>query len=267
MNRCTLLFALLLVSGIAHAGFDQSHASWNSLLHDYVVVAPDGLSSRVRYAGLLANRAKLNSYLDEVSNVTAAEYNSWPRRERLAFLINAYNAYTIALVLSKYPSLHSIRDLGSIFESPWKIKFDHLFGSLHDLEFIDHSMIRAPGHFDEPRVHFALVCASVGCPMLRKDAYTAIHLEEQLEDGLRRFLSDRTRNRFDPTKQELQVSSIFRWYHDDFAKGHQASGSVTSLLRQHADDLADVARERDVIRNQQFEIEYLPYDWSLNDAK
>jgi len=109
---------LALTSGWAHA-FDHSHATWQALLARHVKVAAHGNASVVDYRGVQSGRALLKTYLDSVSAVSDSEYRQWSKPQRLAFLINAYNAFTIDLVLSKYPNLESIKDIGSVFQSPW----------------------------------------------------------------------------------------------------------------------------------------------------
>src|ERR1700691_2046756 len=188
--------AALLAAANPALAFDHSHAGWDALLKRHVVVATDGSSSRADYAGFAADRHALQSYLDSLSAVSEAEYRNWTREQKLAFLINAYNAYTIDLVLTRYPDLQSIKDLGWLLKSPWKKEFFTLLGVTRSLDDLEHGLIRAPGVFDEPRIHFAVNCASVGCPMLRDEAFSAARLDAQLEDGTRRFLGDRTRNRY-----------------------------------------------------------------------
>ncbi len=109
-------------------------------------------------------------------------------------------------------------------------------------------MIRAPGVFNEPRNHAAVDCASIGCPMLRNEAFTANQLDAQLEDGMRRFLSDRTRNRFDAASNTLSVSKIFDWNKGDFEKGHQGITSLDTTFARYADALGDTPQARDTIR-------------------
>jgi hypothetical protein len=262
-----IVAALLLAAAQAALAFDHGHAAWESLLKRHVVVAPGGNSSRVDYSGFHADQAALQVYLGGLSAVTPAEYRNWSREQKLAFLINAYNAFTVSLVLTRYPDLKSIRDLGSIFRSPWKKEFFVLLGAERSLDDVEHGLIRAPGAFDEPRIHFAVNCASVGCPMLRAEAYVAERLESQLEDGARRFLGDRSRNRYDPASAALEVSRIFDWYKADFEKGNRGIGSVPRFLARYADILADEAAPRAEIRQGLVRIHYLDYDWSLNDTK
>ena len=103
-----------------------------------------------------------------------------------------------------------------MFGSPWKEKFFTLLGREAHLDQIEHEMLRKPGVYDEPRVHYAVNCASIGCPMLREEAFVAARLEAQLEEQARRFLSDRTRNRFNPATGKLEVSEIFKWFKEDW---------------------------------------------------
>ncbi|MBK8173738.1 MAG: DUF547 domain-containing protein [Rhodospirillales bacterium] len=248
------------------ADFDHHHAAWDALLRKHVVVSPDGTESRVDYQGFKAERSALDAYLAELSAISEADFDAWSRDERLAFLINAYNAFTIDLILTAYPNLHLIRDLGSLAASPWQHPFFTLLGARHSLDDIEHKMIRAPGAFDEPRVHFALVCASIGCPMLRNEAYTADHLDAQLEDGLRNFLADRSRNRFVPAPRSLEISRIFDWYGGDFSKGERGFTSVAATLGAYADLLADDPTARTAIRERRVPISFLDYDWDLNDT-
>ena len=217
-----LALALPLLAALpVRAAFDHSHAQWNALLVKHVRLIAGGNASQLDYAGIKAERATLDAYLAHLSAVPAAEYGRWSREQKLAFLINAYNAFTVALILGAYPGLKSIKDLGGFLQSPWKKKFFRLLGAERSLDDIEHEVIRAPGMFDEPRIHAAVVCASIGCPMLRNEAFLAERLENQLEDGMRRFMSDRSRNRFAPARGRLEVSKIFDWYGEDFGKSHR----------------------------------------------
>lgn len=264
---CSVIAVLLLAAGNAVAAFDHTHASWDALLRRYVIVAQDGSASRVDYARFGADRSAFQSCLDALSSVTEAEYRGWTREQRLAFLVNAYNAFTVKLVLTRYPDMTSIKDLGSLLSSPWKKKFFMLLGAERSLDEIEHGLIRAPGAFDEPRIHFALNCASIGCPMLRDRAYVAERLDAQLEDSLRRFLGDRSRNRYDPASGELRVSRIFDWYEPDFGKADRGTNPVSRFLARYADLLADGAEARTAVRLGQAKLRYLDYDWNLNDAR
>ncbi len=267
-----LPWALLGVMGAPEAqttpsGFDHRHAAWDALLQRHVVVAPGGNASTLRYAALQAQRGELKAYLDSLSAVAPATYGAWSRPQQLAFLINAYNAFTVELILTRYPDLKSIKDLGNLLQSPWKKKFFRLLVQERSLDEVEHEMIRAPGVFDDPRIHVAVVCASIGCPMLRNAAFVAERLDAQLDDALRRFLSDRSRNRFDAGTGTLAVSKIFDWYRKDFEQGHQGIDSLQTLFSRHADVLGPTPQAQAEIRAGRYKLAYLDYDWALNDAR
>lgn len=249
------------------AGFDHRHNAWDTLLRQHVVTAPGGHASVLRYGAMQAERTRLQAYLVALSAVAPSTYDRWSRAEQLAFLINAYNAFTVELVLTRYPDLKSIKDLGSLLRNPWKRVFFQLLGRQQSLDDVEHGLIRAPGVFDDPRIHFAVVCASIGCPMLRDEAYVAERLDAQLDDGLRRFLGDRARNRFDVATGTLWVSKIFDWYRSDFEKGHKAIGSLQDLFARHADVLGSTPQQQADLKAGRYKLAHLEYDWALNDAR
>ena len=269
----TAVALLALVSAEARAGFDHTHAAWTDLLRKHVRVAPDGNGSRVDYRGFAADRARLAAYLASLSAVGVGEYVSWSKPQQDAFLANAYNAFTVEKILTRYPNLKSIRDFGLVFGNPWKDRFFTLLGRPQHLDGIEHETMRAPGVFDDPRVHVAVNCASIGCPMLAPQAFTAEKLDAQLEDLMRRFLSDRTRNRYDPRTNTLELSRLFDWYADDFKKGgvsflgYPGFASLAALGARYADVLADTDADRSALRAQRAPIRFVDYDWSLNDVK
>ena len=261
------LVALLVCLPLsAMAAFDTSHAAWSALLAAHVVRSPDGNASQVRYTTFKQDTAARRAYLDSLSAVTRAEFDAWPAAQRLAFLINAYNAFTVELVLTKYPDLKSIKDLGNFVQSAWKKKFFQLFGEATSLDGIEQDMLRKRGSYDDPRIHFALNCASIGCPMLREEAYTAARLEAQLDNQAERFMSDRSRNRYNAATGRLEVSKIFDWYGDDFKLGHQGIRSTLAFFARHAARLSDVPAEQETIRTQRASVVTLDYDWRLNDV-
>ena len=163
------------------AAFDHSHAAWNALLKKHVVLLDGGKASQVRYAGMAADRVALKAYLAQLSAVSPAAVEAFSKPQQMAFLINAYNAFTVELILTRYPKLDSIRDLGSLLTKPWSIKNVPLLGTLLTLDNIEHDNLRTKGRFDDPRVHFAVNCASIGCPMLREEAFVADRLDAQLD--------------------------------------------------------------------------------------
>jgi hypothetical protein len=258
----TLMVAAALVSTGANAAFDQSHSKLDTLLGEHVVWIDNGHASQVDYAGIKRDPSMLNAYLAEVAAVSQQQYQTFSKAQKLAFLINAYNAYTIEFILTEYPDIESIKDLGSLFSNPWKKKLFPLLGEKRSLDDIEHDMIRKPGSFDDPRIHMAVNCASIGCPALRSDAYVADRLDEQLEDSVRRFLSDHSRNRADA--KGLWLSKIFDWYKKDFEK---QSGSVQDWLVPYAQLLSDDAKTQAAVRGKSLRVRYLDYDWALNDLK
>jgi len=256
-----------LAAALPVLALDHSHRAWDELLKKHVRFVQDGNASRVDYAGFARDRAQLKAVLDDYQKVTLAEFDAWGKPRQQAFLINAYNAFTVEKILRRYPDIKSIRDYGTVFGNPWKDKFFTLFGTPAYLDFIEHETLRKDGAYDDPRVHVAVVCASIGCPMLRNEAFVAERLDAQLDDAMRRFLSDRTRNRYNSASGKLEVSKIFDWYGKDFEKGHKGYSSVKATLGRYADLLADRPEDRAAIRAGKVDVGFLDYDWGLNDAR
>jgi hypothetical protein len=263
--RAGLLAAFLAGLTLPALALDHAHKAWDELLGRHVVYVENGNASRVDYAGLARDRDRLRSVLDGYESVNRREFDVWTRAQQQAFLINAYNAFTIEKILQRYPKIRSIRDFGTVFGNPWKDKFFKLFGAPAYLDQVEHEILRKDGVYDEPRVHVAVVCASIGCPMLRNEAFVPERLELQLEDAMRRFMGDRSRNRYNPATGRLEVSRIFDWYGKDFEKGHKGFASVRQALARYADLLADRPEDRALVRAQKPEVAFLDYDWALND--
>ncbi len=263
IKRLFLVIVLFITANsVVVAKFD--HSIWNGLLQDHVYIIRHGQASRVDYAALLQQRAVLRKYLSQLSAIHVSEFTTWSKPERLAFLINAYNAYTVELILTRYPRLESIKDLGFLLFSPWKKSFVPLLGETHSLDDIEHGMIRKSGDYHEPRIHFAANCASIGCPALRNEAYTGIKLEEQLEAATHAFLADRTRNRYNATTGKLEVSEIFDWYGEDFAQGWRGWHSLNQFFAHYAESLTDTSKARQAVISGDVKIKFLDYDWKLN---
>jgi Protein of unknown function, DUF547 len=257
------LLALLLVclAALAQAQtFDHGYAAWDALLKKHVRWLPDNKQSRVDYAAFAKDRAELKKVLDALSAVPKAEFDAWSREQRMAFLINAYNAFTVEVILTKYPDLKSIKELGVFNRGPWKNEFFTLLGDKHHLDWIEHEQLRPK--YADPRVHGAVNCASIGCPALRPEAFTAGKLDAQLEDGMTRFIADRTRNRVAGGK--LEVSSIFKWFKEDFEKGHKGIASVEDLFAKYATQVSDKPEEQAALKAKTLPVSHLDYDWSLN---
>jgi hypothetical protein len=249
-----ILLALMLTNpAITRAAecpkIDHAHAAWNVLLQRWV---RDG---RVAYSAIKQEvGAPLEAYLEELSATCALNYEKWSRNERLAFWINAYNAYTVKLIVDHYP-IQSIRKIGFLPGAAFRRRFVPMLGlkgEIISLNDIEHGTLRAD--FREPRIHFALVCASVGCPVLNNEAYRAKDLDRQLDEQARLFLSDTSKNRFDPATNTLHLSPIFDWFRADFTA---VAGTIVAYVARYLNDPR--------ISNPDVKIKYTDYDWSLND--
>ena len=221
-----------------------SHQLWDELLE--TGVRANGL---VNYKAFIRQKNKLGQYLDLLSD-TAPNPDTWSREEQLAYWINAYNAFTVKLIVDNYP-VESIKDLHPVnipfVSSVWQKKFFQIGGTKMSLDQIEHSILRKD--FDEPRIHFAVNCASLSCPVLRAGAYTAAEIEKQLHEQAVLFINDTTRNKITPGKAEL--SKIFSWFKGDFTK----NGSLTDYINTFSKTKIDKGTK----------IKYLDYHWGLND--
>ena len=244
--RLALVFALSMANSV----FAFDHGQWDSLLKKNVVVLEQGKASQFRYAEV--DRKAFQSYLKTLSGVSEKEFKAWPREEQMAFLINAYNAFTVEKILTRYPDIRSIWDFGKIFGNPFKDEFFTLLGRKMSLDGIEHGMLRKL--WREPRVHYAVNCASIGCPMLREEAYVAARLGRQLEEQAVRFLSDGSRNRYRDGR--LEVSKIFDWFKEDFEPRPAYFARYAKVLGVPGG--AHVAN---------LPLTFLEYDWSLNDSR
>jgi hypothetical protein len=256
-------YILLLLPALALADFD--HSEWDGLLREHVRVLDDGIATQVDYSGMAADRAVLKAYLAEVATVPRSTFESWSTPAQLAFLINVYNACTVDVILEEYPNIDSIRDIGFFLSSAWNQKFANLFGEPVTLDEIEHGMIRGWGRYQEPRIHFVVNCAAIGCPALRAEAFVSDKLEMQLEDSTKQFLSDRSRNYYDNGR--MYISSIFDWYEEDFEKGWGGIDSVAEFLAGYAAELDVDMATANQLRADDVRIRHLRYDWSLNDTQ
>ena len=223
----------------AKEGIDNS--IYASLLKKYVTDA------RVNYNGLKNDEKKLDRYLNLMSST---DVKSLSRNDQYAFYINAYNAFTLKLILTRYPGINSIKEIGGFFSNPWKKKFISLQGKTVNLDYIEHQVLRP--QFKDPRVHFAINCASKSCPSLRNEPYEADQIEKQLDEQARAFINDKKHNYY--KEGYLYLSKIFDWFKDDF------NDNPLLFIKQYADgDLKEKLRNESDIK-----INYLEYNWSLN---
>ena len=245
MIRNTLIILVSLLGFSLYAQSEVSHKPFDEILQKYV--NEEGM---VDYKGIKSERSKLKNYLSHLEK--NAPQNSWSDDQKLAFWINAYNAYTIELILTHYP-VASIKDIGSTIKIPfvstaWDIKFINIGGEEYDLNNIEHGIIRK--EFDEPRIHFALVCAAVSCPKLQNNAYFPETLDEQLAKAATDFLADPEKNEFKNAKKAT-LSKIFNWYGGDFNN----EGTLIEYINKYAPTKLE--------RNAR--IDWKDYDWALNE--
>ena len=246
LSLVPILCLVLLSCSITGQPSDSSpvdHDIWDELVSRHVKS-----NGRVDYKGFIRDSVKLNSYLDLLSgNHPNSEH--WSREESMAYWINAYNAFTVKLIVDNYP-VESIKDVKRgipMVNSVWDIKFIEIEGQEYDLNNIEHSILRK--EYDEPRIHFAVNCASVSCPDLLNEAYTPDKLESQLNMQARRFLSDESKNRI--SENQVEISKIFQWFKGDFTK----EGSLIEFLDKYTDtDIDEKAK-----------VGHLSYDWNLNE--
>lgn len=225
------------------------HSTFTHVLQTYV--DDDGL---VDYAGLQADRDSLDAYLDYLAR-TDPSFAS--RDEQLAYWINVYNAYTLELIIDHYPA-ESIFDAGfsiPIFYTPWKRKVAAAAGGVFTLDEVEHEIIRP--RYDEPRIHYAVVCAAMSCPYLRQEAYEAEQLDAQLDDQARQFLFETGLNELSADADEIRISPIMSWFRGDF------TGSGRSL-QQYLARFAD-GRLAARLSSNDFDVKFTGYDWTLND--
>jgi len=230
------------------------HAAWDVLLRKYC--DDDGLVDYQSWHGSEQDRTTLTQYLAHLSRADPARRAG--KTERMAYWINAYNAVTIAGIMREYPTTsirnHTARLVGY---NIWKDLLLTVADHTYSLEQIEHEKLRKMG---DARIHFAIVCASIGCPRLLNRAYVAGRLEEQLEGNAQNFFANRRNFRYDSVRRQVELSAILQWYGDDFGSGRQA------LLSAIADWLPDAAA-RKLAASGQATIRYLDYDWNLNDQK
>ncbi len=244
------LAGLVPPSGAAE-GFDQSHALFGRVLSNFVA------NARVDYAALKASPGELDQYLADVAAVVPRDFASWPESDRLALLLNLYNAQTLRLIIDHYP-LKSIREIGLLPGAAWRRSVVRFGGEVLSLDHLEHEVMRA--RYDEPRIHFAVVCAAVSCPPLRSEPFVGARLGAQLDDQARRFLADPEKNRYAAAAGELWLSAIFDWYREDFTK---PAGSLEAYVKPFLP--AEVAAVMG--RAAKLEVRFLEYDWALNELR
>ena len=244
-----LVFSLAVYTSCSPPVFPKEsvpfdHSDFTLLLQKHVDTA-----GWVDYKGFKLDEAILDAYLEKIS-ANPPNGEQWSEQDKLAYWINAYNAFTIKLITNHYP-VASIKDIKKgipFINSVWDLKFFEIGSVKMDLNTIEHSILRK--QFDEPRIHFAINCASVSCPRLRNTAYTASQIDLELTEAARSFLNDPLRNQI--SNQEIKISKIFKWFRGDFI---QSSGLI-DFLNVYAP----------VKIHSKAKIQFLDYDWRLNET-
>ncbi|AFL84617.1 Protein of unknown function, DUF547 [Belliella baltica DSM 15883] len=252
MKFLIILFTSLILNfscGASTLGTEDSkspsHEDFDALLKKYV-----SATGVVNYKGLMNDKAKLNQYCELLSN-NAPDRNTWSKNEQLAYWINAYNAFTLKLIVDNYP-VKSIQDLHPKVKIPlintvWHIKFFKIGGQDANLDEIEHKILRK--EFEEPRIHFAINCASISCPPLLNEAFVSTKIDSQLDRVAKSFINDTRRNKI--SSNQIEISKIFSWFKGDFTK----NGNIIDYLNKYSK----------VKINPKAKDSYLDYDWSLNE--
>lgn len=247
-----LLTALLIIFGLSSCAVKDyqsdskpiSHAVFDSLLRQHVSEA-----GWVDYQGFIQDSSQFKEYLQLLSQNHPNDRN-WSKNERIAYWINAYNAFTIKLIMDHYP-VAGIKDIKNgipFVNTVWDIKFINIEGAEYDLNNIEHGILRPK--YEEPRIHFAVNCASVSCPKLQRFAYTGDQLHKQLDQAARDFINDPDKNKI--STDTVQLSKILNWYWGDFKDQYE---SRIDLVKEYAETKV----------NADAEVDFLEYDWGLND--
>ena len=218
-----------------------NHDIWTELLQKYVTD-----SGQVNYKGFIEEQAKMDQYLNLISDTPPG--SNWSETDKIAYWINAYNAFTVKLIMDNYP-LKSIKDIGDgmpMINSSWDIKFFKIGDVDFDLNTIEHEILRKK--FEEPRIHFAINCASFSCPKLRNEAFESNRLNQQLEEQAKEFINNPDKNIIN--KEETKLSKIFSWFETDFTK----KTTIKTFIKQYHSAF-----------NDQNDIQYIGYIWTLNE--
>ncbi len=232
---------------ISQQAMDQSHAAFSAVLKVYLK------NDKVDYAGLKKYPQALTAYLDTLAAVPESDFKKWNKNQQMAFLINLYNATTLKLIIDHYP-LKSIKDIGSVLKGPWKQEVVRLFGKNETLDYVENDLLREK--YKDPRIHFGVNCASIGCPSLRAEAFQGAKLDAQLDEQASAFLRDLSKNHLDKVNKTINLSSIFEWFKGDFTA---KSGTVEKFIAPYLSD-----EDRKVIEKEKFSIRYNDYSWNLN---
>ena len=269
---------LLSIAVLALSGTDSVRAQeFDYSEYAYVLNNFVDEHGMVVYGALKAHRGSLDSFVESLGSLDRSTFNSWSEDAQIAFLVNAYNAITLQRIINHYPIeptfpnklIHpdnSIRQIKGGFD---KIETEVL-GESMTLDHIEHEILRK--EYNEPRIHMALVCAALSCPELRQEPYTGSELDSQLNDQTDEFMGKSDKFRIDRQNDVMYVSSIFDWFgqdfipdyggHSDFQHLNEKKSAVMHFISQYVDE-----NDRNYLQNEDYEVQYLDYDWTLNSQK
>ena len=230
---------LTLVSGFSIASEQPDHSIWDRFLGEFV-----SSSGTVNYKGMKIKMDTLDSYLLELKNHGPS--SDWTKNEKMAYYINAYNAYTVKFVLTKMP-VESVKDISFSGKDIWNFKYVVLGATTYTLSQVENDILRK---MDDARIHFAINCASYSCPKLLNKAYMPDKLNAQLTAATKGYINDPKHNII--SEKKVQLSEIFSWYAEDFTT---ETSTLIDFLNQYST----------VTISPTAKIEYLPYNWALND--
>lgn len=265
LHKLFILISISLYGFAAHAS-DYSDEPYAMVLAK--VVTDDGF---VDYALLEQEKASLDEYLAIVAAMDPKKVAAWPEADRIAFFMNAYNAYTLKAIIERYPiedqprgswfhPRNSIRQIPGVWDTlTWKV-----MGREMTLDDIEHGTLRK--EYNEPRIHAALVCAAMSCPPLRNEPYRGKDLDAQLGDQMKRWLAS-SKNIIDPAKKRVEVSKIFDWYGKDFK---DTSGLIPNVAEEYRGFIAAmvpyVSKEQAAfLKAGGYRVRFMSYDWTLNN--
>ncbi len=276
----TVIWILLLVLAVTGPGnLALGNQTANFGYDDYAAILRGFVDDEgmVNYRQLKADRGQLDSFCKSIGNLDRPIYDSWTDQGQIAFWINAYNALTLKAIIDNYPikpSLlrsikfprNSIRQIPGVWD---KLQFK-VMGQKMTLDQIEHERLRT--RFNEPRIHVGLVCAAMGCPPLRNTPYTSDKLNEQLDDQVRKFLSESDKFRIDREKADVSLSSIFKWFGGDFIKTYLPSSGFGDHSDEIKASLNFISRylpeeKAKYLRDGKYAVVFTDYDWSLNEQK
>ena len=272
-----IIYLLVFVGGVVLATEGKKQAFFSD---NYAAVLKSYVDDKgmVNYKRLKAQSQKLESFVATMDKLDPNNYSKWNDKKKVAFWLNAYNAFTLKAVIDNYPikpdffksmyyPKNSIRQISGVWD---KITFK-VMGKDYTLEQIEHKILRK--EFKEPRIHMAMVCAAMGCPPLLNEPYTGKILDAQLDDQSRKFLANPEKFRFDSLKRVLYISPIFKWFADDFVKTKARKKPSTRHSYKEAAILEFVSNYLDKDHaffdpsKKAVKIKYLDYDWSLNEQR